>query len=600
LIIGTDLEWTPQGIDVLGLSWADGTKATATDRNEQSLAQYLDVLKRADIVYTQNGLDADCRQLAREGIDVSWLEPKIRDTRILMHTINGHLAGTGSFDLRSIVLLAGARQGIRFPLDFKKYESDLHATCAFDSAAALWVAPTLERQIKQYNLEKTAAIAHRCAPIFARMREQGVRLDKDVLNKLYQARKEKTAEIIEKYHLWEERGKKVIKKVPIWRSDKLLDIFEGQFGIRPADRKRLTWEKLAKRSDITPEAKQFAEAILDLGKGANDAHWLGDASEGEDPSGGVDFSKVDNDGFIYPRYDLCGSPDRPIAASPNVQNFPRPKDDPRIVKLRSAVVPLDPSHVLLGVDFGSVETVTNAFESKDMDRVRAVYEGRISHEGTAKLVGDALGLRLDRGQGKAINHAFDKGESPFNLARRLFGSERPSRQQVVQCEAIFKKMLSEFPATAKFRDELWDRAQQNPLTVTNCFGRRLMCFSRSKYGDTNDRFAKHNPYRKYWCSCGACSPRRDRWKYAIAFLGRSAALDALLRVMSTIWYEKRLDEFSLPYLEVHDELQFSVPREKAEFYKQRALEAFTMKHDELGGLALTAEAQIGDNWSEAH
>lgn len=597
MIIGSDLEWSKQGIDVLGLSWADGSMASATDRNERSLNEYLDILRRAEVVYGQNFLDADCRQMAREGIDVSWLEPKVRDTRLLMHTINGHLAGTGSFDLRSIVLLAGARQGHRFPLDFKKYESDLHATCAMDSAAALWVAPTLERQISQYKLEGTVRIAHLCAPIFARMREQGVKLDRGVLDALYRARKAKTAEIIEKYHLWEERGKKVIKRVPIWRSDKLLDVYQQQFGIRPADRKRKTWEKLAATTDLGLEAKEFAEAILDLGKGANDAHWLGDAEEGED---GVDFSKVSEDGFIYPRYDLCGSPDRAITAGPNIQNFPRPKDDPRIIKLRSAVVPLDPSHVLLGVDFGSVETVTNAFESHDMDRVQAVYEGRISHEGTASLVGNALGLSLDRGQGKAINHAFDKGESPFNLARRLFGTERPSRQQTTQCEAIFRKMLNEFPATSRFRDELWERAQQNPLVVTNCFGRRLLCFSRAKYGDTNDRFAKHNPYRKYWCSCSACAPRRDRWKYAIAFLGRSAAFDALLRVMSTIWYEKRLDEFSLPYLEVHDELDYSIPTEKAEYYKQRALEAFTMKHDELGGLALTAEAKLGNNWAEAH
>ena len=596
MTLSFDLEWSNKGIDVLGLSWQEGTKATAIDRNETTLAQFLEMLHRADRIAGQNVIDADIRQLESEGVDVSGLLPKIFDTRIAFHAIHSHLAGTGSFDIRSIVLLLGAKQGYRFPLEWKKYESDLHATCAVDAAAVSWCVPTLDRLITQHKLENVLEIQHKCARIFSLMNRQGVKLDQDVLNKLYAARKVKSAEIIEKYHLWEERGKKVIKKVPIWRSDKLLDVFEQQFGIRPADRKRATWEKLSKRSDLTPEAKEFVEAIMDLGKGANDAHWLGDASESED---GIDFSKV-KDGFIHPRYDLCGSPDRAIAAGPNIQNFPRPSDDPRTIKLRSAVVPLDGSHTLLGVDFGSVETITNAFESRDMDRVRAVHEGRISHEGTARLVGDALGLSLNRNQGKAINHAFDKGESPFNLARRLFGSERPSRQQSVQCEAIFRKMLSEYPATAKFRDELWERAQQNPLVVTNCFGRRLMCFSRSKYGDTNDRFAKHNPYKKYWCSCSACGPRRDRWKYAIAFLGRSAAFDALLRVMSVIWYEKRLDEFSLPYLEVHDELDYSVPREKAEYYKQRALEAFTMPFEELGGLSLTADAKLGENWSEAH
>jgi len=597
LIVGSDLEWTPQGIDILGLSWNEGTRATATDRNEQSLEQYLDVLRRADYVVGQNFLDADCRQLAKEGVDVHWLEPKIRDIRLLMHTLNGHLAGTGSFDLRSIVLLAGARQGYRFPLDFKKYESDLHATCAMDSAAALWVYPTLERQVKQHKLERTVEIAHRCAPIFARMKEQGVRLDKDVLNKLYQARKEKTSEIIEKYHLWEERGKKVIKRVPIWRSDKVLDIYEQQFGIRPADRKRTTWQKLAADGKLDEGAREFAEAIMNLGKGANDAHWLGEASESDN---GIDFSKVDSDGFIYPRYDICGSPDRAIAAGPNIQNFPRPSDDPRIVKLRSAVVPLDPSHVLLGVDFSSVETITNAFESRDMDRVMATLERRISHEGTAEIINKAFGLNLTRQHGKAINHGGDKGESPYNLARNLFKTERPSRQQLTQCEQIVKKMLAEYPATSQFRDDLWERARENPLVVTNCFGRRLLCFSRSKYGDGNDRFAKHNPDKKYWCSCSGCSPRRDRWKYAISFLGRSSAFDALLRAMARIWYEKRLDDYSLPIIECHDELVFSVPKDKVEYYAKIAKAAMEEPIPELGGISLPANAVWGDSWATAH
>ena len=597
MIISFDLEWFSGGIDILGLAWEGGTKATAVDRNPESLEQFLQVLRRADTIVTQNGIDADCRQLAKEGIDVSWLEPKIRDIRLYMHAINGHLAGTGSYDLRTIALLLGNKQGHRFPLDFKKYETDLHATCAMDSAACLWVYPTLERQANNLGLQKTLDISHRCAPIFARMREQGVRLDKDILAQIYKARKAKTEEIIEKYHLWEERGKKVIKKVPIWRSDKMLDIFQEKFGLRPKDRQRKTWEKLTLDKTLSQEAQEFVAAIVDLGKGANDAHWLGKADESDD---GLDFEKVSEQGFIYPRYDECGSPDRAIASSPNIQNFPRPSDDPRPVKLRSAVVPIHEGQIILGVDFSSVETITNAIESHDMDRVRATLEGRISHQGTADLINKAFTLTLNRNDGKAVNHAFDKGESPFNLARRLFKTERPSRQQALQCQNIFQKMLAEYPLTAKFRDSLWERAKDNPLVVTNSFGRRLMCFSRSKYGDMGERNAKHNPYKKYWCSCAACGPRRDRWKYAIAFLGRSAAFDALLRVMAKIYHEKRLDEFSLPYLEVHDELDYSVPIDKVEKYKAIAIETFQEPFDELNGISLPADAKIGPNWASAH
>ena len=127
-----------------------------------------------------------------------------------------------------------------------------------------------------------------------------------------------------------------------------------------------------------------------------------------------------------------------------------------------------------------------------------------------------------------------------------------------------------------------------------------MCFSRSKYGEAGERYARHDPSKKYWCSCGECAPRRDRWKYAIAFLGRSSAFDALLRVMAKIWHEKRLDAFSLPLLEIHDELDFSVPREKAERYAKIAQITFEEPIPELGGIVLPADYQIGNNWAEAH
>src|SRR3990167_7241009 len=582
--ISFDLEWSRHGIDVLGLAWNEGRQATATHKDDQSLRDLLGVLHSADRVAGHNIIDADLAKLEEEGTDISTLLPKAFDTRLAFHAVNAHLAGTGSFDLRSVVLLSGARHGERFPLDFKKYESDLHETCAMDAAAVAWVEPGLQKQITQNRLEKTVTISHSCARIFSLMHKQGVRMDTAVLTQIHAHNKNKTLEIVEKYHLYEERGKKKIKKVPIWRSMKVLDIFQEQFGVRPKDRKRVTWVKLSNDSSISPEARQFAAAIVDLGKGANDATFVGKAEA--DDEGDLSFSKLDENGFIHPRYDICGSPDRAIASGPNIAQYPRPKDDPRPVKLRSAVLPLDDSHILLDCDLGSAETYTNAVESDDWDRVRAIQSKTLSHEGTAAMINTAFGFSLNRDQGKVCNHAFDKGESPYNLARRIFGTDRPSRQQVLQCQQIFQAMLKEYPKTAMFRDKLWEMARTNPLVVTNSFGRRLMCFSRSKYGDSNDRWARHDPAKKYWCPCGECAPRRDRFKYAIAFLGRSSAFDVLLRVMARIFYEKRLDNYSLPLMEVHDELCYSVPIDKAEHYAKMAKETFQEPIPELGGLRL--------------
>ena len=61
MIVGADMEWSREAIDVLGVSWNNGLCATATGRTEQSMAEYLAILRRADTVVMQNGLDADCR-----------------------------------------------------------------------------------------------------------------------------------------------------------------------------------------------------------------------------------------------------------------------------------------------------------------------------------------------------------------------------------------------------------------------------------------------------------------------------------------------------------------------------------------------------------
>ena len=162
-------------------------------------------------------------------------------------------------------------------------------------------------------------------------------------------------------------------------------------------------------------------------------------------------------------------------------------------------------------------------------------------------------------------------------------------------------MLSEYPATARFRDDLWDRAQMNPLVVANAFGRQLKCFSRSRYGDNDGQnYARHDPAKKYWCSCATCGPRRDRWKYAIAFLGRSCAFDVLLRAMARIYEDQRLDGYSLPCLEVHDELDYSVPRELVGKYARITKETLEEPIPELDGISIPAECKSGDTWADAH
>jgi len=416
-----------------------------------------------------------------------------------------------------------------------------------------------------------------------------------VLEQLHINRKTKVATLLEDFNLTVERGKKKIKRVPIWRSPLVLDEFERRFGERPPNKQRATWKALAKRRDLSDEAREFAQAIVALSEGSNDAHWLGKVSEGEE---GIDFSKVDADGFIHPSYRIYGSPDRPIASDPNIQNFPRVADDPRPVPLRAAVIPPREDMLLCSADYSAVETITQAIEAGDWDRVRDAQDGKLSHESTAKLINDSFRLSFTRQNGKTFNHAYDKGMTPYQAAALAFKVERPTFEQQRLCGKILNTMLLQYPKSSQFRDELWERARTNPLIVQNKFGRRLQCFSRSKYGDAGERNSKHDADKRYWCSCRECVPRRERWKFALAFLGRSSAVDALLRVLVRCWRERRFGDYSLPLIECHDEGVYAFPLDIAPKLAIDLRNAMEEPVEELGGIQLKAEVKLGRSWAE--
>lgn len=596
-VIGCDAEWGWDGrLSVIGFAADEGRRAWAANWvSWLSAAQQM--LDSAQTIVGHNWHGADLRQLARDGVAAEPLEPKVFDTMLAMHATHPHLAGAGSFDIRSVVLLLGPQGGRRFPLDWKDYAGDIFKTCREDAAAALWCHAPLRRLIAAYKVEHTVELSHKIAPIFARMTERGVRLDTTVLQRIHQERSERVATLVARYGLAEKRGVKKVREVPVWRSTKILDIFEKVAGVRPPDRRHKTWLALAAKQSLAPEARELAEVLTELGKGANDAHWLGNAEENQD--GDITFDKLDAAGYIHPRYRIDGSPDRPVARDPNIQNFPRPKDDPRSTPLRAAVIPYNEDEALVSADFGSIETYTNAVAADDWDMVRAIQAGERSHEQMAEMCSKIVGRPFSRFEGKTANHAADKGESPGAAARRIFGVERASRAQRDACAAVFAALLQRFPKTAIFRDRLWEQSQDNPMVMRDVFGRRMECFARSKYGSDDGGWApRHDAKLKYWCPCKACAPRRERWKTALAFVGRAPAVTVLLLAMHRIWSQRCLDMWSLPVAEVHDELLYSVDKVKATQYCAMVVEAFKEPVPQMNGLRLPVDAKIGSNWAE--
>ena len=70
--------------------------------------------------------------------------------------------------------------------------------------------------------------------------------------------------------------------------------------------------------------------------------------------------------------------------------------------------------------------------------------------------------------------------------------------------------------------------------------------------------------------------------------------------MSRVYYEKRLDEYSIPVIEAHDELLYSVPESKVENYAGILKRSFEEPIPELDGLSLPANVVWGKSWAIAH
>ena len=74
-------------------------------------------------------------------------------------------------------------------------------------------------------------------------------------------------------------------------------------------------------------------------------------------------------------------------------------------------------------------------------------------------------------------------------------------------------------------------------------------------------------------------------------------MDILLRKMAVLWEQKLLDQYSLPYEEIHDELVVAVPEEKASRYREIIMLSLQEPVVELDNQMFPCEANIGRDWS---
>ena len=258
------------------------------------------------------------------------------------------------------------------------------------------------------------------------------------------------------------------------------------------------------------------------------------------------------------------------SSNPNLQNIPVRGEDGR--EIRKAFVP-GTGDVFFSADYSQIELRIMAHLSKDENLVKDFCEGKDIHAATAarifhKPLEDVS--RDERRKAKTANFGIIYGISAFGLAERMEVSRTEAQQ-------LIDSYFNTYPRIKDYIAECVEEARKTGYILT-AFGRRRYL------PDINSRNAVVRGYAE---------------RNAVNAPIQGTAADIIKVAMIRI--DRRLREEKLRakmILQVHDELNFSVPPEELERVKELVIsemeQAFTMS------VPLIADCGTGKNWLEAH
>ncbi len=279
---------------------------------------------------------------------------------------------------------------------------------------------------------------------------------------------------------------------------------------------------------------------------------------------------------VHTSYSMVGAQTGRLSSTdPNLQNIPIRTAEGR--RIREAFVSA-PGTKLISLDYSQIELRLVA-EIADLEALKKAFlDGLDIHAMTASEV---FGVPLDqmdsetRRKAKAINFGIIYGISAFGLANQIGVSRGDAK-------AYIDQYFERFPGIRKFMDDTVEGCREKGYVET-LFGRRI------HLDGINDK----NPMRRNYAE-----------RQAINAPIQGTAADIIKRAMIRIpaaLADAGLDDVTM-LLQVHDELIFEAPDDKAE-------KAIPVIRDVMEGAAgparsltvpLVVEAGVADNWREAH
>ncbi len=258
------------------------------------------------------------------------------------------------------------------------------------------------------------------------------------------------------------------------------------------------------------------------------------------------------------------------SSNPNLQNIPIRDDNGK--EIRKAFIP-DEGCLFFSADYSQIELRIMAHLSEDRNMIDAFLSGHDIHAATAAKIYkvDIADVTSEmRRKAKTANFGIIYGISVFGLAERLNVDRKEAKE-------LIEGYFATYPGVKQYMDECILEAREKGYVET--------IFHRKRYlPDINSRNAVVRGYAE---------------RNAINAPIQGSAADIIKVAMAGIL--RRFESENLKakmILQVHDELNFSVPqneKERVEYVVIEEMEKAYRMH-----VPLRADSGWGKNWLEAH
>jgi DNA polymerase-1 len=274
---------------------------------------------------------------------------------------------------------------------------------------------------------------------------------------------------------------------------------------------------------------------------------------------------ADEHGRIHASFNQAGTATGRFSSSnPNLQNIPRPNNDPDLPQIRGAFI-ARPGWKIIDIDYSQIELRLMAHFSRDPNMLRIYSEGGDIHQMTA----DACGC--SRQHAKGIN---------FGLLYRMWYKKLAIVLSIPEADArmYWDRYFRQYPGVARFQDLTEERAAHDGF-ITTLIGRvRMLPDIHSPDKMKSSMARRQSINTKIQGSAG------DLIKLGMRNIGRE--------IRKRGW-----DDRLLIVSQVHDELIFecedSIVEEAAQMVKNKLETVVELR------VPLIAEPSIAQTWLEA-